>query len=83
MNWEELKIKVKELFEDKVKFYYNNDFGEVMYIRFGFVCGIDGLAFYENGNIYQYSTQDNCVERMCFAENRTPDKMYAIMKALQ
>lgn len=70
MNWEELKVKAKEL-GFTTSSYINEDEVELEYIY----CN-DYIYLEEDGDITT-STED------IVAENRTPEQMYQIMLALR
>ena len=76
MTWEELKEKAKELGykpvckipRDKLMMVLVNE---------------EGYGFYPDGIIEQECTDDDDCCGRPFAYDRTPDQMFAIMKALQ
>ena len=75
MTWEELKQKAKEM---RFNFYPNFDgcfFKGIGYNK--------QLHFYETGEIGLCLEEEGTHISIIFSENRTPDQMWKIMKALQ
>lgn len=69
MTWEELCEKAKEM-------------GHEVY-DFWILDTKEGLDYYKDGTInlhFEWSERDSLI---CFAKDRTPDQMYAIMEALR
>lgn len=75
MTWEELKEEAKKM---RFNFYHNFDscfFKGVGYNK--------RIHFYETGQIDISLVEEDTHISILFSEKRTPDQMFAIMKALQ
>ena len=72
MTWEELCEKAKEMGAVKVDRVFKNKYKEKIIFR--------NVAFYGQGTVH-YVNGDTICE--AFTQDRTPEQMYQIMKALQ
>lgn len=79
MTWEELKKEAKKM---GCKVYNQLDLISFK-IPYSVNKGVEHLYFEKDGDVRSVFTEKGCVGSMTLSQNRTPDQMLAIMKALQ
>lgn len=79
MTWEELREEAKKM-GGKV---YNQPDLIFFKIPYSVNRGVESLCLEKNGDVRIVYEEKGCVGSMILSQNRTPDQMFAIMKALQ
>lgn len=79
MTWEELKEESKKM---GCKVYNQPDL-ICFKIPYSVNKGVESLHFEKNGDVRIVYEEKGCFGSMIFSQDRTPDQMLAIMKALE